>query len=186
MSQGYTSPILLPVTGTGSYVKSSSPNITTPNIVGVTNASDATAGSVGEYTSSIIATGSPIALVTATAKTITSISLTAGDWDVWGEFGLSGAATTRITWIQSSISLVDNVINTNDDDCSTFKITCPIDPSGGSTCYWVPGTNSQPTLSMAPCRINVSTTTPVYLIGLAYFTVSTCSGFGKICARRVR
>ena len=59
----------------------SSETIVTPNLVGVTSASNAAAGSVGEIISALVAVGSPVSLVNATAKNVTSISLTAGDWD---------------------------------------------------------------------------------------------------------
>jgi hypothetical protein len=55
-------------------------SLTVHDIVGVTDASDAPAGSVGQYVSSLVASGAAVSLVSGTPKTMTSISLTAGDW----------------------------------------------------------------------------------------------------------
>jgi hypothetical protein len=49
-------------TGTGAMVRTASPQITTPDIVGTTAAGNAAAGSVGECVSSFIASGSAVAL----------------------------------------------------------------------------------------------------------------------------
>lgn len=186
MAQGYTSNIALPVTGTGSYVKSTSPTITTPNIIGVTDASNASAGSVGEYVSSTIAAGSAVSILNATSKTITSISLTAGDWDVWGELIITGAATTKFTSLIAGISTTNNTLTTFPTTSgSTTQLKGPIDNASATT-FWRPGTNSTPIMPLSPCRINITSTTPVYLIANAEFTIDTASAYGKICARRAR
>lgn len=75
-------------TGSGANVFGTSPTITTPNIVGVTNGSNAAAGSVGEY---VTASPTGISLTTGTTINLTSISLTAGDWDVSGAVEFSPA-----------------------------------------------------------------------------------------------
>jgi len=67
----------------------------------------ATAGNVGEYVESVIVTGSSTALTTATAKTVTSISLTAGDWDVDTVVHFNPAGTTTITALIGGLSLTD-------------------------------------------------------------------------------
>lgn len=42
------------------------------------------AGNIGEYMESVVLSGAAVALVTATGKTITSLTLTPGDWDIDG------------------------------------------------------------------------------------------------------
>lgn len=155
----------------GAYVISEVPLKVPQGIVGVIDASNATSGTLGEYTSSTVASGSAVSLTTATAKTVTSVSLTAGDWLVSGVVAYKPAATTMITSMQSGCNTTTNAI--------------------GSL-----GTYSQRSLMQVPnldqieatpvTRINVSSTTTVYLVANASFTVSTCSAYGHIKATRIR
>ena len=164
------------VTGTLSASGAFTPNQTT-GIVGTTTNNDASVGYVGEYVSSTLAIGSATALTTNTAKNITSISLTAGDWDVSGWIGLDGAATTNITRIMgnanATTATIDNyIIGYNDISYTT----------AGSTLFSA-GIGSLPLPSK---RFSLSATTTIYLVGKVTFTISTASGFGYITARRVR
>lgn len=179
-------------TGTGLLVFSNSPTLVTPTlgaasatsltfssttgIVGTTTNNAAAAGSVGEYVSSVIASGSAVALTTGTAKTVTSISLTAGDWDVaiMGQF--SGGGTTTLAYILASISTTDNALNTTADrHCTNYY--------GNATVF---GGVSSVTAPVSQVRISLASTTTIYLTVQAGFGVSTCSAFGAITARRVR
>ncbi len=73
------------------------------DITGVINGSDASPGVIGEEKVSTILIGSAVSLTTATAANITSITLTAGDWDLSAGivFTASGATATNI---ESSIN----------------------------------------------------------------------------------
>src|SRR4029077_4886616 len=51
-------------------------------LLGTATNDNATAGNVGEYIESVIPAGAAIAITSATNTNLTSISLTAGDWDV--------------------------------------------------------------------------------------------------------
>lgn len=132
---------------------------------------DATAGYVGEYISSRVLDGAPVALVTATAKTITSITLTPGDWDLQGVAQTVGVGSPTTT-----VLLVD--INTTTD-------TLPADGGlmfqhRGSTVSNLGG----PTFTQ---RVSIASNTTYYLVGLAVFTGgSSLSAYGMIGARRVR
>jgi hypothetical protein len=64
----------------------------------------AAAGDVGEYVSSVIATGSATSFTTATAKNITSISPTAGDWDVQGECWINSSAASTAQYCNVTTS----------------------------------------------------------------------------------
>ena len=104
-------PVWTTATGSGAPVRATSPTITTPtvnqaNLVGTTTNDNAAAGSVGQLIESTISVGSAVSITSTVGKTITSISLTAGDWDVWGNIGFIPAST--MTKLTSSISLVDN------------------------------------------------------------------------------
>ena len=60
------------------------PVITAGQIVGTATNDSATAGNVGEYVSSAVTPAYPITLTSTQYADVTSISLTAGDWDVTG------------------------------------------------------------------------------------------------------
>ena len=76
-------------------------------IPGTGAATNASAGNIGEYISSTVASGAPVALTTTVIANITSIALTAGDWDVWGSIGVSAAPTTSARAWLNTVSATD-------------------------------------------------------------------------------
>lgn len=134
---------------------------------------NAAAGKVGEYVQSAIAV-STVSLSTGTAKDVTSISLTAGDWDVNVSAYFTLTASTNVTVLQASISGTTNTIDTTVGKWS--QITFP-----GT----VPGAG-QTTLSIPSYRLSLSGTTTVYFVVQGNFTVSTMTAGGLIRARRAR
>jgi hypothetical protein len=146
---------------------------TTGGIVGTPTNNNAAAGIVGEYIEGSLASGSATSLTTATAKTVCSMSLTAGDWDVSGVAGFIPAATTSVTLLVADISLTDNAL----DGTLGAEI---VDRRPA----YVPTNNL--IIAMPTHRTKLTATTTVYLVLRATFTVSTMTGFGLIRARRVR
>lgn len=147
-----------------------SPTIDTPNIVGVTDGSNAAAGSVGEFLSSVIAHASAISLVNGVAANVTSITLTPGDWDVWGNVGFTNVGTFIIAqcWTNTvSASVVDFSLLSQ---AAAAGVGVGLDPTA---------------LTIVPRRFSVTVNTTVYLSCAAEFsnTVTACGG---IYARRVR
>lgn len=143
-----------------------------------TNTNDsATAGFVGEIVSSISST--PVAISTsATYQDFTSISLTAGDWDIEGEIGfdpntMSQANPSFLVAISafSGNTTTDHVIYGNVFKNGSFAIA-----PGGVLPVVAPRV-----------RFSLSTTTTIYLKGRVNFT-SGSPNFdgGNITARRVR
>lgn len=136
----------------------------------------AAAGNVGEYAESIIPIGSQVALTSTTAKTVTSIALTAGDWDVTGCVFISPAAATSLTQTAGSIS---TTTNTNDTTAGHFsqKVFAAAIPAGFVI-----------TEPIGPFRVTVAAagSATEFLVAQATFTVSTCSAYGILRARRVR
>ena len=129
----------------------------------------ASAGYVGEYTSSNVPFGSPVSITTATNTDITSISLTAGDWDVFGNVTLSystagsvGKAWTNSTSVTAPDSSMVTQLNLTLEQLSVFAYPIPTQ------------------------RYSLSATTTIYLSARAIFTTGTCSGSGSIYARRRR
>lgn len=133
---------------------------------------NATAGNVGEYVESVIAAGSAVSLVSSTAKTITSISLGAGDWDVTGAVSFAPNAATSITALSGSISLVDNTNDATYTWSDRFGAVVPAANVGG--------------FAITKRRLSLNGTTTVYLVGASVFSINTNAGFGIISARRVR
>lgn len=134
----------------------------------------ATAGNIGEYVSASVVTGSAIALTTTTSANITSISLTAGDWDVSSMVYFNPGATTSITQLISSQSQTTAV--------SDFTAGAFAEQNYAAT---VPAAGPL-TLSISPERISLSGTTTIFLVTRATFTASTLSAWGIIRARRAR
>jgi hypothetical protein len=142
-------------------------------VVGVVDASSANAGSVGEVISSTVPAASFVTLSTNTSVNVTSISLTAGDWDVYGNIGFTVGGNS--TAYNASISTTSATLSTPDNmSGSLTRIACT----------FTSGQNQH--LAISPCRINVSSTTTVYLVAQATFSSSTNRAYGKIWARRAR
>ncbi len=148
-------------------------------VQGTSTNDNAVTGNVREYISAVVDSGSPVSLVNATAKTITSISLTAGDWDVWAEFRVTGGATTTLTIMSAGISTTNNALAATPADGAAFA---QVLTTAGTN--WTPGGTGVPAINLAPCRASIASTTTYYLIGSCNFATSTLSGYGKICARR--
>lgn len=164
---------------TGAFTTVSATGAITPSqtngIIGTTTNNDASAGSVGELLTASRAAASATSLTTITAKTITSVSLTAGDWDVWGIVDYVPAATTTTAYVQQGASQTDNALGAQD----TFS-AC----SGGNLSGTVLG--SLIAENIPTQRISLAGTTTVYLVGLAAFAISTLTAYGSIFARRRR
>lgn len=130
----------------------------------------AAAGEEGEYSTN---SASAVSLSTGTNADVTSVSLTAGDWDVAGFMQFNPAGTTVLSAIQCAIN--------------TTSATFPSVPGEGRFLLQGPlGTGLSQYVNTGVKRISISSTTTVYLVGLANFTTSTCTAHGFIRARRVR
>lgn len=144
-------------------------------IAGSATNDNANAGNVGQEVIATVTSGSPISLVNATAKTITSISLTAGDWDVTENTILTPAASANITTAFASISQTDNTL-----DIAAGKFTQLSNASAGV----VPSGNVGQVVP--PTRISLAATTTIYMVANVSFTVGTMTAWGSLRARRVR
>lgn len=145
------------------------------SITGTTTNDNAVAGTIGEFVSSTVLVGSAVGITSNTATDITTISLTAGDWDVWGAVAFSVATGTIPTTLAGWIN--------------TISATFPTLPNGGGEinfrATFATGAY-QAQFPVGQMRISIATTTTVYLSTVTIFTVSTMSGYGFLGARRVR
>lgn len=149
--------------------------IITPNIVGVINGSSAATGSVGEIIEQNVASPGT-SLSTSAPKTVASITLTPGDWQVWGLAGFLGTSTTSTTQLGAGISLVNNTLPTAPNGGAYFNESTPAQVSAAANNIY----------SVGQMHINVTTSTTVYLVQFGVFSVSTLNGYGYIGARRIR
>ena len=178
MSQGFTTPlpVPLPVAQGGTGVATSNWtaasltfNPTTQGIVGTTTNDSASAGYVGELQSIYNSTG--VAATANVAGNVTSISLSAGDWDVYGQCVI--------------IPDVGQVIAVGYSALTTTSATFPLAAFG--TAGWI-GNNftgdGASGLALVPnFRLSLSATTTVYL---AYYANVSATIKGGIYARRRR
>ena len=130
------------------------------------------AGFIGEQIRATVASGSAVSLTTATPANITSISLTAGIWNVSGIISFTGTPT--VTGAQlASINTTSATIGTQGDNAIS---------AGWVTASFVLGDCS---LSIPSFRISLGSTTTVYLVAQGTFSASTLAGYGRISATRV-
>ncbi len=145
-------------------------------IVGTTTNNNAASGSVGEFVESVVTSASPVSVTTSgVVQNVTSISLTAGDWDVEGFVG--GIATNATTTVSRSQGSISTTSATHDLTAYAAILESTVTPGTG-TPFWAAAISRK--------RLSIAATTTVYLITSVSFAVSTCAAFGKINARRVR
>lgn len=148
-------------------------------VVGVTTNSNAASGQIGEVITATVAAGSAVSLSNGAGTNITSVALTAGDWDVnaQADFVLSGVTATLF---QSGISLTTGTLPTQPggsglgtDPLANVPLLTTI----------LSATYSQPS---GPVRVSVAANTTVFLVGVGTFSVGTLTAYGTLRARRMR
>ncbi len=142
-------------------------------IVGTTTNNNANAGAIGEVISSSISSGSAVALTTTASINVTSIALTAGDWDVWGVVWYSQGSGTTATQYRSSISATNNTVDFAVDGFTQAK-----------TQITVFGGDANQVLTTR--RVLLAGPATYYLVAESDFAVSTMAAYGAIFARRRR
>jgi hypothetical protein len=141
---------------------------TTSGIVGTTLGDSANAGSVGEFANG---TFSATSMANTTVQNLTSMSLTAGDWDVTGCAVYSAGSSGTASYIAVGASSTSATMPALG---SYYALNCSI-PNNGT------GTAIAP-----PLRFNLTSTTTVYLVGEVVIGAGTVTATGFIKARRVR
>lgn len=147
--------------------------LTTPTggIKGTATNDAAAAGNVGEL---ISAQTGPTAISSTTLFNATSISLTAGDWDVNGTIYYAPAGGTTSSAIYAAIN--------------TTSASLPTYPGSGGVqgIQAAQAAGADIILGTGTMRISIASPTTVYLVGFCAFAVSTMSATGFIRARRMR
>jgi hypothetical protein len=139
------------------------------SIIGTTTNNNATAGYVGEFVSSVILEANKISLTSTVTADITSISLTAGDWDVWSNasFDDSASDTEWQSWCSDTSATLP--------DYAYVAFLSALATAGV-------GVN----LTNPYRRFSLSTTTTIYLSANITFASGTVGAYGTINARRAR
>lgn len=145
----------------------------TNGITGTTTNNSAATGIVGEY---IVATRSSGSAITSGGTgnygDVTSISLTAGDWDVTGVVAYGGG--TAVQYVAAGISVTTGNSATGLDEGDTLT-------------YSAAPTATNDAVPVVPdVRILIASTTTVYLKYRTGFTTTSPNIFGRISARRRR
>lgn len=148
------------------------PVITAGQIVGTATNNNASAGNVGEYVSSFSAL-SGVFVTSAVYVDLTSISLTAGDWDITGIFYYS-AASGPVASTQGGIGTAAG--NNAADLVLGDTLLGAIGPTAVS----------DTSICVSDVRKSIATTTTFYLKVLAVYSGVAPSAAGRISARRRR
>lgn len=142
---------------------------TTQGIVGTTTNDSAGAGYVGEFISSERLSSSFLTLTIGAVTNVTSITLTAGDWDVWGNIALQ--------FTNNNGDYAFGAINTTSATLVDASLMSGYQYGAITTGYW--------RFTVPYKRISVSSNTTTYLVVQAGGTGTVYAG-GAIYARRVR
>jgi hypothetical protein len=126
------------------------------------------AGYLGERIASVIASGSAVSLTTATPANITSISLTPGVWDVSAIVAVQDVLAGTI--LQGSISTTSATNATSGDSMVTIGLLA---------------LSAAQMMTIPAYRMLLASTTTVYLVASATFTLGAVSAYGRISAVRV-
>lgn len=148
--------------------------VTAPSgILGTGTNDNACTGCFGEYQSSSVSFASAISVTSNAAKNITSVPLTAGDWDVStiGCMGASGGSVTGTAWCVGP---------------SATSGTRGVQPDAETCTATMPTTSSSSCLSTPAYRVSVAGSTTIYLVAFPIFSVGSATAYGRISARRVR
>lgn len=128
------------------------------------------AGFLGEQIRSFVGGGTPVSITTATNTNITSISVTAGVWDISGIITYSASAITG-TNFTASLSTTSATLGTNGDN----EVGTPYAPTAAG----------EVSLTIPSWRQVFTTTTTVYLVARAAYTVGSLTAYGRVSATRV-
>lgn len=164
-----------------SVAEGSDPTLVGPNewndshtLTGTILADDAASGIIGEVQRAIVLSASAVSLVTTgTFVNITSINLTAGDWDVTGQVisYINGSTVTAIQGVVSNVTgntTTDHVLGDN------LGYSPP------------PTTDADPTITIANYRVSTASPVTMYLKAAATKSAGTPLASGRISARRIR
>lgn len=153
--------------------------ITATNSVGTTSASTATVGSIGEYQTQQLARSSGITATNNIARSISTMTLTAGDWEVSFCGGFKGGGTTSTDQVTALSTTADTLpaIDTTavPDSNAQTRIESPVNIG-----------NNDVVLCSKSIRVLLSGSRTYYLVSQCTFSAGSTLLYGSITARRAR
>lgn len=164
------------VTVSAGTISVTNPATLNGGITGVTNGGDAASGIVGERVISDIPIGSAVPLTSSAVLNVAEIPLTAGDWDLFFAAQFTGDLGTTVQNMTASISNTSGTLNTAETAFAEM-------PGYNLACFTFATTNS---ILVGPFRKSISVSANVFGVATATFSVSACSVYGALVARRIR
>lgn len=147
-------------------------------LVGVTDGSESVPGTIGEYQVTSNTTGAPMTSNVPTQ--ICPISLTAGDWEIWGTVDFTPPANVSPNMIAASVSIHPDTLP-NEDDLMTGVGVLNMFTTTALT------SGQRQVLMTGQCRSNSAAPIDLYLVAQTLYNgAGPVLGKGYICARRVR
>lgn len=139
------------------------------NLSGTTAGIPAPAGAVGQILTNFVPSGSAISLTSGIAANVTSLSIPAGNWLIWGNVAIMGSATNL-----SSANMWSSTTSASVPDSSLFSGLLT-----GASMF------SGCALSIPQEIYNFSSTTIVYLSCISTFASGTATAAGSLQAMRI-
>lgn len=142
-------------------------------VLGTTTNDAASAGYVGELIEGVRAQASAVG-VGGAGVDITSVTLTAGDWDVGANVAFLGAP---VGGTRFAIGV------------GTTSAAVPATAAQGNTTHGTsvaPTASAESSLAIVPFRVSLAATTTYYLTAVANFSSGSTTAAGRLSARRVR
>jgi hypothetical protein len=164
-------------TGTGQWIAQGADQ-TTP---GVTDGSNSFAGTIGEYQSSLLTSGSAVTVATTAGTNITSIALTAGDWDLYAEAfykTTSGTLTNVISVISNATG--ETTVTGASLAADGFDFSLAVPNTGASSAGFAMSGGALRT------RASSASSATYFLNTAANFTGPNVLAYGGLRARRMR
>lgn len=145
-------------------------------LLGTATNDNATTGNVGELLTASVAQGSAVGLSNGVAANVTSLPITAGDWDLWANVYWSSAASTTVTALNAFLTATSGSTGTS--------------PLGGFINHlcasFTPNSSFIGGYTVGPIRLSLAGTQTWFLVTSASFAVAALSAYGIINARRIR
>jgi hypothetical protein len=158
-------------------IQTLSSGVVAGQVPGITSGGAPASGKLGELIVQNTVAGSAVSLTTATTANVASVFVSAGEWDFWGTitFNLTGATDTLLT-----------------GGGSTTSATLPLQPGSGGIGPDALVNESIPTTTLTGLitraffsNLRIASTTQLFLVAQATFSVGTISAYGSINFRRV-